>query len=77
MPEVSGLTLVVAIQSVHKDMRALQAELDADGDEADPELQLLLLSMWKAARELEAAYAHALRMSNNLPSYEQLTRGGT
>ena len=75
MPEVSGLTLVVAIQSVYKDMRALEAEIDADGEDADPESHLLLLSMWKAARELEVAYAHALRTSDNLPSYEQLTGG--
>ena len=74
MPEVSGNTLVVAIQAVHKDMRELQADVDAAGDHADPELQLLLLSMWKASRELELAYGHALRMSSNLPAYEALTR---
>ncbi len=74
MPEVSGNTLVVAIQAVHADMRRLHAELDAAGDDADPELQLLELSMWKAARELEDAYRHALRMSSNLPAYEDLTR---
>lgn len=72
MPEVSGRTLMMAIQAVDAELQRLDAEITAAGEDADPELQLLSLSYSKAAWELEDAYREALKTVSNLPPYEKL-----
>ncbi|MFP2905651.1 hypothetical protein ACLESD_11455 [Pyxidicoccus sp. 3LFB2] len=72
MPEVSGRTLMMAIQAVEAERHRLEAEVTAAGEDADPDLQLLCLSYSKAAWELEDAYREALETVINLPPYEQL-----
>ncbi|MCP3145017.1 hypothetical protein [Pyxidicoccus xibeiensis] len=72
MPEVSGRALMMAIQAVEAQIERLEAEITEAGDDADPDLQLLNLSYWKAAWELEDAYREALEKVSNLPPYEDL-----
>ncbi len=74
MAEVSGATLMVAIQAldtVRRDTAEARHEMD-DNDRAD--LDELLLSYDLAARELQRAYDQARSASANLPPYEQLVR---
>ena len=71
MPDVSGWTLVMAVQAVQTEilrLRSMAEENVVPGDE------LLLVDYETAAEELEAAYAEALRRQPNLPPYAQLVR---
>lgn len=72
MPEVSGRTLVMAIQAVDEEIHRLEEERTALGEEGDPDLDELLLAYSLAADELEKAYREALQHVSNLPPYEQL-----
>lgn len=72
MPEVSGRTLVMAIQAVDAELRRLEEELERAGEDADPDLQELALSYSLAAEDLKQAYLQALNSASNLPPYEQL-----
>jgi len=72
MPEVSGRTIGVAIQVLHREMLELQTYFASDDGEGQTDTQELLLAVEEAARELKMAYDHALGMSSNLPSYERL-----
>ncbi len=70
MPEVSGKTLVMAVQAVAAEVRRLRAlpeEAVVPGDE------MLLVDLETAAEELEEAYAEATRSLVNLPPYSQLS----
>lgn len=74
MAEVSGATLMVAIQAldtVRRDTAEARHEMD-DNDRAD--LDELLVSYDLAARELQRAYDQARLSAVNLPPYEQLIR---
>jgi hypothetical protein len=74
MAEVSGATLMVAIQAldtVRRDTVEARHEMD-DNDRAD--LDELLVSYDLAARELHRAYDLARTTAANLPPYEQLVR---
>ncbi len=69
MPDVSGWTLVMAVQAVQSEilrLRRLSDENVVPGDE------LLLVDYETAAEELEAAYTEASRLQPNLPPYAQL-----
>ncbi|MCK9605748.1 MAG: hypothetical protein M0R33_04770 [Methylomonas sp.] len=71
MPEVSGKTLVMAIQAVDAEiqrLRALPDEVLVPGDE------ILLVDFETAAEDLEEAYTEAARICSNLPPYSQLVR---
>lgn len=72
MPEVSGRTLVVAIQGVDAEIRRLRALLD---DAVVPGDEVRLVDFENAAEELEEAYAEARRTITNLPPYAQLVDG--
>lgn len=74
MPEVSGNTLVMAIQAVDGEIQRLTELTD---EQRVPEDYLLLEAYLKSADELEHAYAEALRHACNLPPYAQLVRGIT
>jgi len=72
MPEVSGRTIAVAIQVLHREKLQLQTYVASDDGEGQADTQELLLAVEEAARELKVAYDHALRMASNLPPYERL-----
>lgn len=72
MPEVSGNTLVMAIQAVDGEIQRLSELPD---EQMVPEDYLLLEAYLKSADELELAYAEALQHAINLPPYAQLVRG--
>jgi hypothetical protein len=70
MPEISTQTLVIAIQAVAAEIRALR-EAVASG-EAAPEEHQLLEDRLRAAEDLERAYDVAARTVINLPPYNEL-----
>ncbi|WP_164001634.1 hypothetical protein [Pyxidicoccus caerfyrddinensis] len=77
MPEVSGRTLVMAVQAVDAELRRLEEELERAGDDADPDLQELTLCYSLAADDLQEAYLQALQSASNLPPYERLVARGS
>jgi len=70
MPEVSNLALVIAIQAVAAEIRALREAL-ASG-EAEPEEYQVLEDRIHAAEDLERAYEIAARTVINPPPYDEL-----
>lgn len=71
MPEISGRTLVMAVQAIEREidrLRALPEESTVAGDDE------LLLQYERAADELEEVYAEAAQSIVNLPPYSQLVR---
>ncbi|GLQ92378.1 hypothetical protein [Dyella acidisoli] len=70
MPEISNQTLIIAIQAVAAEIRALR-EAMASG-EAEPEEYQLLEDRIQAAEDLEHAYEIAARTVINLPPYDEL-----
>ncbi|MHB1057858.1 MAG: hypothetical protein ACYC0F_08250 [Rhodanobacter sp.] len=70
MPEISTQTLVIAIQSVASEIRALREAVAED--EAQPEEYELLEDRLRAAEDLERAYEVAARTVINLPPYGEL-----
>ena len=75
MPDVNGPTLMMAIQAVDKEIRALQdriANTGSDDDISDDEEALFAYR--DAARQLRDAYEIARLTSSNLLPYAQLIR---
>jgi len=70
MPEINTRTLVMCIQAVAAEIRALQA------DAHDPEVQQLIDHYERAAADLEDAYDEAAKTVLNLPPYDDLVGGG-
>jgi len=73
MPEIAIKTMVIAIQAVAAQVKALRiaAAEDIAGSE-----DLALLEGWEAAADdLERAYGATACTVINLPPYEELTRG--
>lgn len=70
MPEISNQTLVLAIQALAAEIRALR-EATADGDAQAEDYQLLEDHL-RAAEDLERAYDIAAQKVINLPPYRQL-----
>jgi hypothetical protein len=71
MPDVSGNTLLMAIQAVQDAMKSLEARLD------DPDIDPLddtemLIAYTRAAEELRQAYEIARLNTSNLPPYDKL-----
>jgi DNA repair ATPase RecN len=73
MPEISNQTLVIAIQAVASEIRALR-EAVASGDVEAEEYQLLEDRL-RAAEDLERAYDVAAKTVINLPPYDELVGG--
>jgi uncharacterized protein Yka (UPF0111/DUF47 family) len=73
MPNINNETLVVAIQSVAAEIRALR-EAAASG-EAEPEEYELLEERLRAAENLEEAYKQLSVSTLNLPQYSELISG--
>lgn len=73
MPNINNETLVVAIQSVAAEIRALR-EAAASG-EAEPEEYELLEERLRAAENLEKAYKQLSVSTLNLPQYSELISG--
>lgn len=71
MADVSGNTLLMAIQAVRDATKALEARIaDGSGDPLDD--VEMLMSYSRAADELRGAYEVARLNTDNLPSYEDL-----
>lgn len=68
MADVSGNTLLMAVQAVAESVRAIQGRLDTgEGDPLDD--TEMLMSYLRAADELRNAYEVARLASDNLPPY--------
>ena len=72
MPKISMGTAVIAIQAVHDWHQKLAETIREAGEDCDPEDQLMLLSIWKAAAEMKAAYLSEWKEGTNAPKYAQL-----
>ena len=71
MPEVSGNTLLMAVQAVDDAIKALEARLrQPAGDPLDD--TEMLLSYTRAADELRSAYEIARLNTGNLPPYDEV-----
>jgi DNA repair ATPase RecN len=70
MPEISNQTLIIAIQAVAAEIRALREALSSG--EAEPEEYQLLEDRLHAAEDLERAYEIEARTVINLPPYDEL-----
>jgi hypothetical protein len=73
MPEISTEALIVSIQAVAAEIRALREAIQS-GD-AEPEEYELLEERQRVAENLEAAYNKLAVNVLNLPPYEQLISG--
>jgi len=71
MADVSGNTLLMAVQAVNDAIATLDARIrDGSGDPlADTEM---LMGYTRAAEELRSAYEVARLTSSNLPPYDEL-----
>lgn len=72
MPEINGITLMMAIQAVESKMNELERRLQDEACQNGAELESLLLSYDKAATALRIGYEEALGLAGNLPPYEEL-----
>ena len=73
MADVSGNTLVMAIQAVDDAICALDARLRAGAGDPRDDAELRM-HFARAAEELRSAYAVARLGAGNLPPYEHLVR---
>lgn len=71
MPELSGKTLVLAIQAVDAEILRLRALPD---EVFVPEDEVFLVDLETALEELEEAYAEATKTYSNLPPFSQLVK---
>jgi len=74
MADVSGATLMMAVQAVHRQIRYYEGLLESDTLRDPQEIQSLILSYEAAARELKIAYRQECGGGSNLPEYEALMR---
>lgn len=73
MPDISGSTLMMAIQAVDAKINEISKQLEEGNDVEDVgEVDLLLLGYEKALQELRVGYEEALQTASNLPPYELL-----
>jgi len=70
MPEIKHQTLVIVIQALASEIRAMQEALA--GEEAEPEDYQILEDWICAADDLERVYEVESRTVINLPPYDQL-----
>jgi hypothetical protein len=75
MADVSGDTLLMAIQAVNDAIASLRVSLhDGSGDSRDD--TEMLMSYTKTAQELRAAYEVARLTTADLPPYDELVEPG-
>lgn len=72
--QVKPQTLMVAIQSVAAQLKAMDRQLQEDEPSNAAELEQLLVSYEVAAADLEKAYREALTQYGGFPSYEELVK---
>jgi len=73
MADVSGNTLLMAIQAVDDAIRALEAAT-ADAATASPDDIEMLYCYDRTAAELRSAYEIARLTASNLPPYDRIVR---
>ncbi|WOD14246.1 hypothetical protein [Paraburkholderia kirstenboschensis] len=69
MPQISGRTLVVVIQSVDAELRHLR---ETPEEESGPGDDLRLMDLVNVAEELKNLYEEACAEADNLPPYHSL-----
>lgn len=74
MPEINGVTLMMAIQAVDSKVNEISKQLETDDSPEAGELESLLLCYEKALMVLKEGYEQALKTAGNLPPYEHLVR---
>lgn len=74
MPEISGTTLMMAIQAVESKIADIGRRLDDVNCPNGAELESLLPGCDKAATALRIGYEAALEQSSNLAPYDTLVR---
>lgn len=75
MADVDGLTLMMAIQAVHEQIRRFEALLTSETLRDPEEIQSLLSSYETAADRLREAYERERTPGGNLPDYARLVSG--
>ena len=75
MANVTGGTLMMAIQAVDDAVRELRAAVAADPGCALPDDVEMLFAYQRSARELRAAYEIERLGTSNLPTYDDLVGG--
>jgi hypothetical protein len=74
--ELKPQTLMVAIQCVAAEIRAIDRQLEDEEPDNAAELEQLLVTFDLAADDLKTAYEAALRQYGELPPYEELINQG-
>jgi hypothetical protein len=74
MAEVSGRTLMMALQAVDAAISRFEEYRDEDG-ELEAGLEELRFAYSRAEMELKAAYLEARKSTPGLPPYEKLVKG--
>lgn len=73
MANVDGQTLLMAVQAVQAQIRALEAQIDRAGEDDDvSDQEDLLMGYVKVADALRIAYEAEELVSSNLPPYDML-----
>jgi hypothetical protein len=74
MADVGGLTLMMAIQALHQQIRYYEQLLTSETLRDPEKIQSLILSYENAGANLKEAYLEERKTGSNLPSYEILVR---
>lgn len=75
MANVEGRVLLMAVQAVQAQIRALSQQIDEAGEDDDvTDAEDLLMGYMKAAEALRQAYEIEELSSSNLPPYDMLVR---
>jgi hypothetical protein len=72
MAEVNGMTLMLAVQAVHAEIKRYELLLTSEALRDREEIQSLVFSYEKALSRLREAYESELVKSSNLPPYSKL-----
>jgi hypothetical protein len=75
MAQVDGITLMMAVQAVHAEIKRYELLLTSETLRDPEEIQSLILSYEKALSRLRAAYESECASASNLPPYSKLVSG--
>jgi hypothetical protein len=72
MAQVDGITLMMAVQAVHAEIKRYELLLTSETLRDPEEIQSLIFSYEKALSRLRDAYESELAGASNLPPYSKL-----
>ncbi len=73
MANIDGQTLLMAVQAVQAQIRALETKIDQAGEDDDvSDQEDLLMGYLRAADTMRVAYEAEELVSSNLPPYDRL-----